>query len=181
MNALLFLVHAVFSMAFFIFWLRLMLRYLRVPGFDPFARGIYQLTDRLVQPLRKVLQDIGRIEVATLLVLLILSYLAVRTPNWLAPCVSLEPILWVYLAGRYLLSQVLQLYGFFMLAYVLMSWVNPTSQHSVQRLLRGLCQPLLKPVRAVLPPIGGIDFSPIVPLLLIGALSRQFGIQPPCL
>lgn len=53
----------------------------------------------------------------------------------------------------------------------LLSWlVPPTRSNPVVRLLRGITEPLLRPVRAVMPNFGGVDVSPIVVILLLELL-----------
>ncbi|NPA30624.1 MAG: YggT family protein [Chloroflexi bacterium] len=56
------------------------------------------------------------------------------------------------------------------LSYVLRPW------HPWRRALDRIVEPLLRPIRRVLPPVAGLDFSPLVLILLIG-LVRQFLIR----
>lgn len=44
--------------------------------------------------------------------------------------------------------------------------------HPVRRFLDGIVQPLLAPIQRILPPVGGLDFSPLVLLILIDIVSR---------
>jgi len=44
--------------------------------------------------------------------------------------------------------------------------------HPIRRFLDGIVQPLLAPIQRMLPPVGGLDFSPLVLLILLDLLSR---------
>ncbi|MDP8904057.1 MAG: YggT family protein [Chloroflexota bacterium] len=58
------------------------------------------------------------------------------------------------------------------LGRVLMSWVNPRFEGPIGRFLYETTEPLLAPIRRVLPQTGMIDFSPLVLLLIMGVLMR---------
>lgn len=66
-------------------------------------------------------------------------------------------ILWLLVLGR-----------------VLISWIDPTGQSRVASLLVQATEPLIAPVRRVIPPTGMFDLSSLVVLLVLGALSRAF-------
>ena len=76
----------------------------------------------------------------------------------------------------YLLHPALNILWFIVLISVIMSWLisfNVVNAHNqfvgmIWRVTSAITEPLLSPIRRVLPPLGGIDFSPIVLLLLIG-------------
>ncbi len=59
-------------------------------------------------------------------------------------------------------------------ARVLMSWVDPMGRGPISAFLFQLTEPLLAPIRRLLPPAGGFDFSPLIVLLVLGAISRMF-------
>lgn len=54
----------------------------------------------------------------------------------------------------------------------LMSWFNPTGAGSFGRLLAEITDPILTPIRRILPPVGGIDFSPLLALIIIQLVSN---------
>jgi YggT family protein len=57
---------------------------------------------------------------------------------------------------------------------VIMSWVDPGRQRSISTFLIEATEPILAPVRRILPPMGMIDFSPLIVLLILGVLWRAF-------
>lgn len=76
---------------------------------------------------------------------------------------------------EYILVRVVDLYVFILLIYILMSWF-PIQRDGiigdVQHFLETICEPFLAPFRKIIPPIGMMDFSPIVALLVL-----QFGVR----
>ena len=71
-----------------------------------------------------------------------------------------------------ILYQLLDLYSVVVLVAVVASWVQLPPSNPIGRVVYGLTEPLLKPIRRVLPPTGGIDFSPLVLLVLVQILKR---------
>ena len=66
-----------------------------------------------------------------------------------------------------LLAQLIDLYSLVVLVAVIISWVQLPPTHSVVILLRTLTEPVLDPIRRMLPPMGGLDFSPFVLLVAL--------------
>ena len=58
------------------------------------------------------------------------------------------------------------------LATSLMSWVQPDPRHPVVRTLHAITDPILHPIRAILPAMGGMDFSPLVAILILSLLQK---------
>ena len=70
--------------------------------------------------------------------------------------------------------QLIDVYSLIIVAAVVVSWTNVPREHPAVRLLRRLTEPVLAPIRKVLPPMGGMDFSPLVLLIGLRALTRLF-------
>jgi len=58
------------------------------------------------------------------------------------------------------------------LGRVLVSWVDPTGRNGVSRYLVALTEPMLAPIRRLLPQTGMVDFSPLILMLGLGVLLR---------
>lgn len=71
-----------------------------------------------------------------------------------------------------LFSLLVYLYSFVILARVLMSWVQIDPYSPLARTIYDLTEPVLAPVRNLLPPAGGLDFSPIIVIILLQVLSE---------
>ena len=76
----------------------------------------------------------------------------------------------------YIIHPLLNLLWIVVLVSVILSWLisfNVVNAHNqfvstIWRVTSAITEPLLSPIRRILPPLGGMDFSPIVLLLLIG-------------
>lgn len=61
-----------------------------------------------------------------------------------------------------------------LLARVIISWVSsPWSRNPLVRLVYDLTEPVLAPLRQILPPMGGLDLSPLILFLILGVIARM--------
>lgn len=131
----------------------------------PFSLGqlIFKLTDWLVPPLRRVLPGWGGLDWASLLGAILIALLSVAIELGVRSAFSGEA--WLLLSLLTLIHWVA--YGFIGLIVieVIFSWVNPDAP--LAPLVRALNDPLMRPLRRVIPPIAGVDLSPIVAFLLL--------------
>jgi len=133
-------------------------------GGNPIAPFVFTLTNWIVLPARRFVPAMGRLDTASLLaayaVLLakhsLLWILAGATAHWLSLMTS---------AGFELLNVMLSGLMWLTIAYALMSWFSAATD--ARYFLAQLVEPLLNPLRRVLPHMGGVDLSPLVLLLLI--------------
>ncbi len=72
-----------------------------------------------------------------------------------------------------LLGLIIYLYSFVILARVLMSWVQVDPNSPLARTLIDLTEPVLAPIRNLLPPTAGLDFSPIIAIVLLQIIGRM--------
>lgn len=71
-----------------------------------------------------------------------------------------------------LIALFIQIYSMIILARVLMSWVQIDPNGPLARTLIDLTEPVLKPIRDLLPPAAGLDFSPIIVIILLQVLGQ---------
>lgn len=127
------------------------------------AQFVYQLTDWLVRPVRRVLPGAGGYDWASLLGAFLIALLATAIEIWLRGVFSLQ---FLFLLA---LMKVIHwaLYGLIglILIEVVFSWVNP--QAPLAPFVRALNEPVMRPLRRIVPLIGSIDLSPLVALILL--------------
>lgn len=170
MAAIFFIIHALLTLVVIAFLLRVLMPLARADFRTPLGVAILRFTSPVVMPLRKVLKPVGRFDVASLVALLLVQFagtalLRLVAGGGFAP----GPVL--VQALRDLASTVLQFYTVAVLVYALLSWVAPGTHSPATRLLGNLCEPLLQPVRRVIPPLGGLDFSALFVLIGLQALQ----------
>jgi YggT family protein len=153
------------------FVLRLLFQLVRADFRDPMADAIVRVTNWLILPLRKLLPPIGKIDTATVVAVLLIAGL--RTFILLALAgggIVGDWLVFLRVTLLDLVGLVLRVYLFAMLLYWLTSFVSPSGYAPGVRLLAQVCEPILKRVRRIIPPIGQIDFSVLWVSILIGAL-----------
>jgi YggT family protein len=171
MNALLYIVHALVTLVVVAFLLRLLLPLVRADLRNPFGEAILKLTNPLVLPLRKMLPPARRFDVASLVALVLVQLAGTALVRLLAGMgLRLEAVL---LGGmRDLLLTVLQFYFYAVLIHALLSWFAGAGSSPATRMLARLVEPLLEPIRRVIPPLGGLDLSALLLLIVLQALQR---------
>jgi YggT family protein len=151
--------------------LRFLLQLVRADFYNPISQFLVKITNPLVIPLRRVLPGLGGIDMASL-VLSVLLQLAGIAAMLLLNNVGLPNIL-LLLAWSLLgvFALLVNIYFFALLAMIILSWVAPGSNHPAIYLLYQITEPVMAPFRKALPPMGGIDFSPILVFILINVVQ----------
>jgi YggT family protein len=152
------------------FVLRLLLQLVRADFRDPMADAVVRVTNWLVMPLRRVLPPMGKIDTATVVSVLVVAAARTATVLMFSGSGLADPLVFLRVTIVGLIDLILRIYLFAMLLYWLTSFVSPGGYSPGVRLLAQLCEPVLKPVRRVIPPIGQIDFSFLWVSIAIGAL-----------
>ncbi|MDB6098624.1 MAG: YggT family protein [Gammaproteobacteria bacterium] len=169
MEAIRYIVDMLLWLLLLAFVLRLLFQLVRADFRDPMADAIVRVTNWLILPLRKVLPPIGKIDTATLVAVLLVA--SARTFAMLALAGGMTDVLtFLRITVLELVGLVLRVYLFAMLLYWLTSFVSSGGYAPGVRLLSQLCEPILKPVRRMIPRIGQIDFSVLWVSIAIGAL-----------
>jgi YggT family protein len=169
------IIDAVASVLGGVLLLRFWMQAIRVRPPSSVAQFTFQLSDWLVRPLRRLVPGVGGYDWASLIgafliVLLATSIMFVAGFAWQT----------VLLMALYRFLQWIT-YGFMALLIVeaIFSWVNPHAP--LAPFVRALNDPLLRPLRRVVPLVGGLDLSLLVALILLQiiqlVLSMVFAIR----
>ncbi|MDO9371889.1 MAG: YggT family protein [Gammaproteobacteria bacterium] len=169
-NAGVFLIQTVFGMYILAVLLRLLLQIVRADFYNPFSQFLVKITNPVLVPLRRVIPGLFGVDLASVLLLLALQMVKLALigllidQGW-----HLSGLL--LLAAADLLSLLLNVFLFSILIQVILSWVRPGEHNPLTALLYNLNEPLLAPARRILPPISGLDLSPIVVLVALQLAS----------
>jgi len=170
MAAILFILHALLTLVVIAFLLRVLMPLVRADFRSPLGQAVLSFTNPVVMPLRKALKPAGRFDVASLVALLLVQFAGTAVLRLVAGGgFALAPVLVQGVLD--LATTVLQFYFIAVLVYALLSWVAPGAHSPATQLLGRLCEPLLQPVRRVIPPLGGLDFSALFVLIGLQALQ----------
>ena len=166
-EALAFLVDTLFSLLFFVFLMRLLLQRVRADFRNPLGQAILQITNPLILPLRRVLPPIRRIDTASVVAVLIVSVLRVAASSWAHGHGMLAPVDLLIVAALELLRGVLYVYFWSLLLYAVLSWIAPGARTPAGSILVSICEPLLRPLRRLIPPLAGLDLSALIAMIAI--------------
>lgn len=175
-NALQILIEFAFSILIGLVVLRVLLQLVHANFYNPICQFLYKVTNPVLLPVRRVVPawrgiDLAAIVLAWLLTVLKLVLLA-GVAGQLLGIAGLA-----VMAVADLIGFVLMLYLVLILAQVVLSFVQIDRRHPLLPLIYQLTEPVLKPIRRRLPKMAGIDFSPMLALLLI-LLARALIVQP---
>jgi len=182
---LVYLVQTVLSLYLVTMLLRFLLQLVRADFYNPICQFIVKVTIPLVIPLRRVIPGLGGIDVSSLLLALLLqlaAIVALLLINGLSAPGILPLLAWSVLG---VLGLLVNIYFFALLAMIILSWVAAGSRHPAIYLLYQITEPVMAPFRKVLPPMGGLDLSPILVFVLINIiqialrhLAQAVGLHP---
>ncbi len=171
-SSLFYLVKALGDLYLLAFLLRFLLQWAKAEFYNPFTQAIVQITNPLVRPARRFIPTSRNADIPALAILVLLE--AILT--WFLMAIgnlSSEPLApFPALILFRLISLTLWFYSVSIIVYVIMSWIGPSRQHPIAAVLADLNEPLLRPVRRILPSIAGLDLSPLLVLILLQVGSR---------
>jgi YggT family protein len=172
-----FLIQTFMGIYFILIMVRFLMQVSRVDFYNPLCQGIIKITDPAIKPLRKFIPTVRGIDFATLLVGFIVQLLAIVLIMLILGGSPFMPIYiaWVLLG---MFSIIFDIYFFALLVMVISSWVAPHSNHPALNLVNQITEPLTRPARKLLPPMGGIDFSIILVFVFISLIDNYLVIHP---
>jgi YggT family protein len=172
MQAVLFLIDTAFSLYLMVVILRLWLQLVRADFYNPFSQFVVKATNPLVLPLRRIIPSLGRLDTATLL----LAYAIMLAKLVLLQLIQSGQVLLVpslILSLIFLLKEIFTLLFWILVIRALLSWFSQ-GRSPVENVMLQLTEPLLRPIRRILPPLGGLDLSVLVVLIGLQFLNILF-------
>jgi YggT family protein len=170
MEAIRYIVDMLLWLLMLAFMLRLLFQWVRADFRDPMADAIVRVTNWLVLPLRRVLPPIGKIDTATVVAVILATAIHTEALFALIGVPLPDPLLFTRVTLVALADMILKIYLFAMLLYWVTTFIAPGGYAPGVRLLAQLCEPILKRVRRVIPPVGQLDLSFLWVSIAIGAL-----------
>lgn len=171
-SSLILLVTVFFNLVAIIVLLRFLMQLVRADFYNPVSRAIAKLTNPVLVPLRRIIPGFGGFDIASLVLLLLVTILATYVLGLLHGV--LVPVVYVLMwAPLGIVSLFLKFYLFAILIMVVLSWVAPGNRSPVIYLLHQLVEPVMAPFRRIIPPLGGIDITPMLVMLAI-LVAQEF-------
>ena len=170
LDALIFLVRTLADLYLLTFLLRFIMQWARANHYNPLSQVVFKVTNPLVVPARRLLPSVAGLDMPTLVVLIVLEIVVTFVLLRLVGLSLPIPRLLFYSLLR-LISLVLWFYVGALIIYAVLSWFAQPSRNPMAMLLGVLVEPLLRPARRMLPPIGGFDLSVLLVIVLLQATT----------
>lgn len=177
-SAIVFIVNSLAQLYLFVLLLRLWMPWMGADFRNPIAQAILKLTSPVVIPLRRIVPPVGRLDTATIIVAFIIQYITIllvllilgRTAGFAAIAITA-------IVNLVLLS--LWLFVFAIIIRVILSWVAPGGYNPAIAIIHAMTDRILRPFRRIIPPMGGLDLSPLFAIiLLMAATIIVTGLKP---
>jgi YggT family protein len=167
-----FLIQFVFGLYIMAVLLRFLLQLVRADFYNPISQFLVTLTNPPLRPLRRLIPGLWGVDMASVLLLVILTSLQWFLIYLLLYQTYPAPLGLLAYAIADLLKLTFYIYYGALIIRVVMSWINPYAhQNPAMALVSRLTEPLMRPARRLLPPTSGIDFSPILVFLFLGLVQ----------
>jgi YggT family protein len=163
-NAATFLVEWTFGLYALIVMLRFLFQIFRADFYNPVSQTIVRLTNPPLLVLRRFVPSALGLDTASIVLIFGLKGVELWLRFTLGGGSTSVAGLAVLTLGEVLAMSV-NIFLFAIIIQVVISWINPGVNNPITSLLHGLTEPLLRPVRRLLPPAGGLDFSPMLAMV----------------
>ena len=168
---LIYLIQTLLSLYLIAMQLRFLLQLVRADFYNPISQFIVKVTNPLVVPVRKLVPGYAGLDIASLVLALLLQIIGIAAVFLIRYGALPGPGL-LFMGGVLgVIALLVKIYFFALLAMIILSWVAQGSNHPAIYLLFQITEPVMAPVRKLLPPMGGIDFSPILVFVLINVVQ----------
>jgi YggT family protein len=164
------LIQTVFGLYVLAVMLRLLLQWVRADFYNPLSQFIVKITNPPLRPLRRVIPGWGGIDLASVLLLIALQMAELFLVNLtLGQAFGASGLFIASIAE--LLGLLINVFIGAILMQVILSWVAPGNYNPLIGLVHKIADPVLAPARRIIPPISGIDLSPLVVLVVLQLLK----------
>lgn len=172
MQTLTFLITTLVGLYSMVLLLRIWMQWARCDFYNPFSQFVVRITQRVIAPLRRMLPALGPVDSASLLIAVILCLLkATLLLKILGVSNLLSFMPGILMFALFILIKDIGMLIFWVLIIMaIMSWISQ-GRNPVEYVLIQLVDPLLRPIRRLLPAMGGIDFSPMILVLLLYVIN----------
>ncbi len=165
-NAGVYMISVLFGLYILAVMLRFLLQYVRADFYNPVSQFLVTVTNPALRPLRRWIPGFGGIDWPSIVLLIVLQgvelcLIALFKTGGIPAITGL-----LVLVTAHLLKLIVWIYFIVIIVQVIISWINPGAYSPFTVLMYQLTNPVIRPVRRIIPPAGGIDWSPLI--ILIG-------------
>jgi YggT family protein len=167
-SAIFYIVDTLLSLALFVVLARLLLQWSRADFRNPLCQAVVRLTNPLILPLRRILPPVRKVDTASVVAVVIVATVHVAITSALRGGFP-APFSWVQKTALEIVMTLLWTYFGAIFLYALLSLIAPGGYSPMQSVLATLCEPVLRPIRRLIPSVAGLDLSPLWACIAIQA------------
>jgi YggT family protein len=179
-GAFLFLVSTAFDIYLSIVMARFILQMVRADFYNPISQFIVKATSPILNPLRRIVPGFGGLDVASLVLFIALVVLKLVLYVYVFQAFGpISPLSFVILTLMSMANTIINFFLFVIFVAAILSWVaaagggyNPLSD-----ILHQIAEPVLGPARKIIPPMGGLDISPMLVMIALIFIKQLFGLS----
>ncbi|MCF6252912.1 MAG: YggT family protein [Methylococcaceae bacterium] len=175
-NPVVFLIDTLFSLYILFIVIRFLLQWTRADFYNPISQFLVKVTHPPLKVLRRFIPSVGKIDTSSIVLALALQMLADFSILALKG-VMVSIMALVVLSFSQLVSLLINVFVFAVLARAILSWFDPGNYNPASSLLHSLTEPLLGVCRKVMPDLGGFDLSPLIAIVMLHLAKMM--ILPP--
>ncbi|GAA0855730.1 YggT family protein [Aliiglaciecola litoralis] len=176
MTAIDFLITTLFTLYLMVILLRMWLQLAQADFYNPLSQFVVKVTHPVVGPLRRIVPSIGRFDTATFLFAFAIAVLHIWIKLMLLGVGQIHIVGLLLNAFFFLIGEAVQLVIYVLVIRAILSWVSQ-GNNPMEHLFHQLTEPLIAPIRRILPPIGGLDLSPMVLIILLIFIMKLIGLS----
>jgi YggT family protein len=170
------IVQPLFSLAMLLIAVRFLAQLCGVSGYNPISMTLRRVTNVIVLPLSRLLPSGNRFSPGALLALILIQVAFIALMFGLVGQLDafnvLQALIWSALGAAGLLVSII---FYSVIAMIVVSFLAPQSSHPAVEFIWELTEPVMAPLRQVLPPMGGLDFSPIILFIALNVIRVSLG------
>jgi YggT family protein len=177
-GALSFIVTNLFDLYIMIVLTRFLLQLLRADFYNPVSQFVVKATTPVLKPLRRMIPGYGGLDNASVVLLLVLILAKLILWGFInyQVLIAIPPLPFLLLFIKSVAVTVINYFTLILIVGAIMSWVVQ-GYHPIASVLFQLADPIVAPVRRILPAMGGIDFSPMIVILGLYFLRILFQLE----
>ena len=166
-QALFSMLSAIAGILVFFLVIRLVLQLVQANYYNPICQGVNRFSAPLLAPTSRLIPDLGPLSLNTLFIAVLVQSLAAYALALSFYSAALSPLMVLLWSLLSITGMVLKVFFFALIIMIILSWVAPQANHPGAELVYQITEPVMAPVRRVMPELGGLDLSPIAVFLLI--------------
>ena len=161
------------SLYLLIVLLRFVLQLVRANFYNPLCQFVVKATQPLLKPLRRIIPSVFGLDMSSLVLAIIVQMILMALTLLLAYGTTGDPLHLLIWSIIGVTALFLKIFFFALIVSVILSWVAPASHNPGAELVNQITEPMLAPLRRVLPNLGGLDLSPILAFMILKLLDMM--------